>query len=89
MWTGERYQAVASEGGHADFAPRNELEMELLRYLMRQFGHVSYERILSKGKSALLAGIASRCLDRSHGIPLVESKRRSITSARGRYRNLS
>ena len=47
IWTGTRYQAVASEGGHADFAPRNELEMELLRYLMQRFGHASYERILS------------------------------------------
>jgi len=47
IWNDLRYQAVASEGGHADFAPRNELEMELLRYLTRQFGHVSYERLLS------------------------------------------
>ncbi len=37
----------ASEGGHTDFAPRTELEIELLSYLMRRFGHVSYERVLS------------------------------------------
>lgn len=36
-----------SEGGHADFAPRNDLEMELLRYLLGRFEHVSYERVLS------------------------------------------
>lgn len=36
-----------SEGGHADFAPRNDLEMDLLRYLMGRFEHVSYERVLS------------------------------------------
>ncbi|PIQ83669.1 MAG: glucokinase [Candidatus Omnitrophica bacterium CG11_big_fil_rev_8_21_14_0_20_63_9] len=47
IWNGHRYQAIASEGGHADFAPRNELEMELLRYLVKQFGHASYERLLS------------------------------------------
>lgn len=47
IWNGQRYQAAASEGGHTDFAPRNELEMELLRYLVKQFGHVSYERVLS------------------------------------------
>ena len=47
IWTGERYHAVASEGGHTDFAPRTALEMELLRYLMKRFGHASYERILS------------------------------------------
>jgi glucokinase len=38
---------LASEGGHGDFAPRNELEIELLRYLIGRFGHVSYERVLS------------------------------------------
>lgn len=36
-----------SEGGHADFAPRNEREVELFFYLRKQFGHVSYERVLS------------------------------------------
>ncbi len=37
----------ASEGGHTDFAPRSILEIELLSYLMKRFGHVSYERLLS------------------------------------------
>ena len=41
------YRPFPSEGGHVDFAPRNELEMELLRYLMGRFEHVSYERVLS------------------------------------------
>jgi glucokinase len=41
------YIASASEGGHADFAPRNLFEIELLRYLMGKFGHVSYERVCS------------------------------------------
>ncbi len=43
----EGFKPVASEGGHADFAPRNELEIELLRYLLKRFQHVSYERVLS------------------------------------------
>lgn len=39
---------VASEGGHADFAPRDELEIDLLRYLVKDLGgRVSYERVLS------------------------------------------
>lgn len=38
---------VASEGGHCDFAPRNELEIQLLKYLLKSWRHVSYERILS------------------------------------------
>ncbi len=37
----------ASEGGHTDLAPRNELEVGLLQYLLKKFDRVSYERILS------------------------------------------
>lgn len=44
---GRHFHALPSEGGHADFAPRTELEIDLLRYLLARFGHVSYERILS------------------------------------------
>ncbi len=44
---GKGFKPVASEGGHADFSPRNELEIELLRYLLKRFQHVSYERVLS------------------------------------------
>lgn len=46
-WDGKSYDIFASEGGHADFAPRTELEIDLLRYLSARFGHVSYERIVS------------------------------------------
>jgi|GEM_PF-31675 len=46
-WDGSRYQAHPSEGGHADFAPSDTLELELLRVLQRRFGHVSYERVCS------------------------------------------
>lgn len=47
MWDGARYWPVATEGGHADFAPRNEKEVELLQFLQRSYDHVSYERLLS------------------------------------------
>lgn len=47
LWQGEGYQVFPTEGGHADFAPRNELEIGLLRYLARQHGRVSVERVLS------------------------------------------
>ncbi|MFQ5693002.1 MAG: glucokinase [Nitrospinota bacterium] len=46
-WRDGRHEPFPSEGGHADFAPRNEVEIELLRYLLREFGHASYERVLS------------------------------------------
>ena len=46
-WDGRRHLVMPSEGGHTDFAPRDEREVALLRFLMREFGHVSYERVLS------------------------------------------
>lgn len=47
-WDGSQYHPIASEGGHADFAPRDEEQDGLLRYLRRKHGeHVSYERVLS------------------------------------------
>lgn len=46
-WNGERHTPFASEGGHCDFAPQNELEFELSRHLGRQYEHVSWERVVS------------------------------------------
>jgi len=46
-WDGQRHHPLASEGGHADFAPQTDQEIDLLRYLQAKFGHVSYERLLS------------------------------------------
>jgi glucokinase len=46
-WNGSQHQVFASEGGHADFAPRGNLQIELLQYLESRYGHVSYERVLS------------------------------------------
>jgi len=46
-WDGAAYHAYASEGGHTDFAPTAPVEMDLLRYLQRKFGRVSYERLCS------------------------------------------
>ncbi len=47
FWDGNRHHVFASEGGHTDFAPVGDLQIELLRFLTARFGHVSYERILS------------------------------------------
>jgi glucokinase len=47
FWNGEEHIPFACEGGHADFAPNNDLELELLKYLHALFGHVSWERVLS------------------------------------------
>lgn len=40
-------RVLASEGGHTDFGPRDETEMDLLRFLMVRHGRVSVERVLS------------------------------------------
>ncbi len=46
-WNGDRYEVYATEGGHTDFAPRNELEIELLQYLQKRHDRVSVERVVS------------------------------------------
>lgn len=47
VWTGQRHVSIASEGGHSTFSPGGDLEIELARYLSRQFDHVSWERVVS------------------------------------------
>ena len=46
-WDGFRHHPFPCEGGHADFAPKNDLEAELAQYLRNKYDHVSCERILS------------------------------------------
>ncbi len=65
-WDGQQHHVFACEGGHADFAPRNEIEMQLLHYLMARFGHVSYERILS---GPGLVNVFNFLRDTGHGRP--------------------
>lgn len=51
VWNGKNHVPMASEGGHADFGARTDLEIELLQYLRAQAeidgGHVSWERVCS------------------------------------------
>jgi glucokinase len=44
---GSRFRAYPSEGGHCDFGPVDDEQVELLRWCARRFGHVSYERVCS------------------------------------------
>jgi len=46
-WDGQQHHPYATEGGHTSFSPQNDLEIELLRYLQKRYGHVSWERIVS------------------------------------------
>ncbi len=47
VWTDNGYQVIPSEGGHADFAPRTEEEIELLRFLKKQQTWVDVETVVS------------------------------------------
>jgi glucokinase len=44
---GARFVPVASEGGHADFAPRNTREIALVQMLLAEGGRVDIERVVS------------------------------------------
>jgi glucokinase len=66
VWNGAEYVAVASEGGHSDFAPTSELQVALYRYLAANFGHVSYERVCS---GAGLVNIYRFLRDAERGYP--------------------
>ena len=56
--SGQR-EVLASEGGHTSFAPRNELEMGVLRFLLQRYEHVSWERLVSgEGLVNLLEALA-------------------------------
>jgi len=46
-WDGSRYVAHPSEGGHTEFGPGDDTEIELLKYLFERHGHVSYELVCS------------------------------------------
>lgn len=45
-WDGKQHWPLPSEGGHASFAPEDDIQDELLRFLRAQFGHVSWERLV-------------------------------------------
>ncbi|UCH53510.1 MAG: glucokinase [Pseudomonadota bacterium] len=47
VWHGDHYHSISTEGGHAEFGPTDDLQLELARYLLEQEGHASYELILS------------------------------------------
>ena len=46
-WDGSEYRAHSSEGGHADFAPTDDIQSRLLAYMRQRFEHVSYEHVCS------------------------------------------
>jgi glucokinase len=71
-------EVLASEGGHASFAPRNDLEIGILRFLLQRYEHVSWERVLSGDG---LVNIAEALAD-SSGTPLSPPVVRAVRDAR-------
>jgi glucokinase len=60
-WDGARHHPFATEGGHADFAPIDAKEQDLLAFLRARYGHVSWERVVSgMGIGNLYAFLRSR-----------------------------
>ena len=51
---GRGYRVLPTEGGHADFAPGDALQLELLRHLQGRLTHVSWERLVSGPGLALI-----------------------------------
>ena len=80
LWDGHRHRPFAGEGGHADFSPRSELEAELLQYLRKRVGHVSWERVVS---GPGLCGIYEFLRDTARGVeqPWVRERMRDRVSA--------
>lgn len=61
-------RSLASEGGHADFSPGDETEIDLLRFLRERYGHVSVERAVSgPGLFKIYEFLRSRDLDTETG----------------------
>ncbi|HET9985692.1 MAG TPA: glucokinase [Longimicrobiales bacterium] len=83
-WDGTAYRAHASEGGHADFAPADELQVGLLEYVRARYGHVSIERVCSgigipniydylrdSGRYAESPAVAKRLADAADRTPVI------------------
>jgi glucokinase len=76
---GAGYTALQSEGGHVTFAPANELEVAILQYAWREFGHVSAERLLSgAGVELIYRALADRAGIDTPALAAPEISRRAL-----------
>ena len=79
IWDGARFVPCGTEGGHADFAPRSDLECELLAFIGQKVGgRVSYERVVS-GPGL---GIVYEFFHGARGMPEKPAEQRAIAEAR-------
>ncbi len=76
-WDGQIHRPFSSEGGHTDFSPSNRLEFDLHAYLAEQYGHVSWERLVSgPGLENIHAFL--RHYHTSHGTRMAAAEDKSI-----------
>ena len=76
---GDGWVALGTEGGHTSFSPRDERELDILRYAMAQHPHVSFERLVS-GPGLELSHLAllHRAGRPAHALPAPEITRRAL-----------
>jgi glucokinase len=72
---GDGWISLGSEGGHTNFAPRDEREIAILRHAWKQYDHVSFERLLSGPGLELM----HRALAEHEGVPAEDLSAPEIT----------
>ncbi|MBU0499672.1 MAG: glucokinase [Gammaproteobacteria bacterium] len=70
---GDLYRIQATEGGHVDFAPQDEIQVALLSYLLKRYDHVSYERLVSGAGLAVLLDFLQEYRGQRPGEALLQS----------------
>lgn len=76
---GDGWVALGTEGGHTSFSPRDDREMDLLRYAMTQHDHVSFERLVSgPGLELTYRALLHRAHSPVQALPAPEITRRAL-----------
>ena len=79
---GDGWVALGTEGGHTSFSPRDEREMDILRYAMSQYSHVSFERLVSgPGLELTYRALLHRGGRPVEALPAPEITRRALAGA--------
>ncbi len=74
------YVALGTEGGHASFSPRDEREIAILRYALKQYSHVSFERLLSgPGLELIHRDLRAHAGLSAQALPAPEITRRALS----------
>jgi glucokinase len=76
---GDGWVSLGSEGGHTNFAPRDERELAVLRYAWKHYDHVSFERLLSgPGLPLIYRALAEHAGTHAENLAAPEITRRAL-----------